>query len=109
MPYEKPFSLGIRALRPWEQMRPYWTCPEYQIRFYKTVIGGWSISWKSDLRPPAEELADMSLEKLKEKMEAQLFMKFGWDRKGYRKEIERRKHESSDQEYHTDHDVEGTL
>jgi hypothetical protein len=54
------------------------------------------VSWHINLEAPTGGITSMTLAQLRDKKEKQLFMKIGWDRKGYGKEIHMREQELCD-------------
>jgi hypothetical protein len=72
----------------------------------KEVVGYRLVSRHINLEAPTGGITSMTLAQLRDKKEKQLFMKIGWDRKGYGKEIHMREQELCDDSRWS---TEGTL
>lgn len=88
LPCEKPFQIGFKVVRLFEQIRECWNIPDYNIYLNK--------SGKPELIrymywPPKESPEQMSTEDLQKKRKGEfLSRRLGWDRHGYQREIQRR-------------------
>ncbi|KAH7349139.1 hypothetical protein BKA66DRAFT_476961 [Pyrenochaeta sp. MPI-SDFR-AT-0127] len=88
LPCERPFQVGFKVVRLFEEIRECWNVPDYV--FYLNDSGKHKLD-RYMYWPPKESPESMSIEDLRMKRKKEfLSRKLKWDRHGYEREIRRR-------------------
>lgn len=104
---QQPFKVGCKIVAPWKKMESNWNIPDYRFTSQwqgdveQIIVDGWMYREKGSVW-----LDKLSTEELVEKRGKQFSRWFGFDRHGYKKEIQKRRR---DDEPRTQSRIDGTL
>ncbi|KAH7091214.1 hypothetical protein FB567DRAFT_625788 [Paraphoma chrysanthemicola] len=92
LPWCGQFTVSFKTVSPWEVMQERANFPDESVDFSESPIGMYHnlIHSAEGRHSPALQLDRMTVQELESKKAKQVTGKFGWDRKGYGKEMKKR-------------------